>query len=308
MFDSFTGKGHSQGGSYGYPPPQQAPYGYPPPGPGYHNGPPPPNPYMHNNYGPPPQHYQQYAPPPGNYNYNGHPAPPPRSNGPSPVPGYGPPAPGRGPSPNPVHNMNAHHQRQPSNNRPQSLLLRQSPQTHKIILVHPSGMPVDAPPFYSVTSSPKAAKADYAMARGADPNDPNALIGTVKSHTFSSKYDLVVRGTFCTLKESSLGDKYTIEIPGMGVYKWHTESMSSKMWLKDENKNVLVSYDKVRNGQSSVSGWKKFVGGKDRQLQFHVPASELFMEVVVLSIYAAKMAQEGAIETAGEVVGAVAGV
>ncbi|KAL4866282.1 hypothetical protein BDV12DRAFT_210630 [Aspergillus spectabilis] len=317
MFDSLSSsKRSSRGGSFGYPPQSGPGYGYGPGPAPYHNGPPPPGPGY--NYGPPPPAYNNYGPPhqqvplPGHYSYlnnnsygyNNNP-PPPRTNGPSPVPSYGP---GRGHSPNP--SMNTFHQPPaPQTNEPKTFILRQSPQTHKIIIIHPSGVPTTAPPSYSLTSSPKTAKGDYALARGSDPNDPGALIGTVKSHTFSSKYDLVVRGTPCTLKESTMGDKYTIEIPQMGVYKWCTDSenLSSKMWLKDERKNVLVTYDKVRGEASSVSGWKKFVGGRDRSLTFHVPASEMFVEVMIVSIYAVKMAKEGAIETAGEIVGALAG-
>ncbi|KAL5339373.1 hypothetical protein BJX70DRAFT_397823 [Aspergillus crustosus] len=333
MVDSFSSnKGSSRGGSFGYP--QSGPgYGYAPvpgpyqggppaPGPGYNYGPSPPvyahgNGYnnQYNNYGPPPP--QIHAPPPGNYGYpNDKPygynsnniPPPPRSNGPSPVPGYAP-GPGRSPGHSPRPSMHSVQQPpQPQTSGPRTFVLRQSPQTHKIIDVVPGGAPPDAPAFYSITSSPKTAKADFALARGPDPNDHNALVGTVKSHTFSSKYDLVVRGIQCTLKSSSLGDKYVIEIPQMGVYKWCTDQNegTSKMWLKDEQKNVLVTYDKSR-GPSNLSTWKKFVGGRDRELQFGVPASDFFVEVMILSIYAVKMAKEGALEAAGEIVGALAG-
>ncbi|KAL2835314.1 hypothetical protein BJY01DRAFT_238941 [Aspergillus pseudoustus] len=270
----------SNGYNYGYP---LGPPGPPPPGPGYgYPSPPPPNPYStHNTY--------PYPPPPQN---NGH--------GHSPGPGYRPHS--HNPNPQPMMMMN------PSNG-PQTLLLRQSPQTHKIIFIHPAGQPTTAPPLYSLTSSPKSSKADYVLARGSDPNNAQALVGEVKSHTFSSKYDLIVRGTQCLLKESTLGDKYTITIPGLGTYKWGTDpnGMSSKMWLRDENKNVLATYNKSRE-PSSVSTWKKFVGGKDRELVIQRPVGgEFFVEVLLVSIYAVKMAQEGAIETASEVVGAVAG-
>ncbi|KAL3443545.1 hypothetical protein BJX65DRAFT_285018 [Aspergillus insuetus] len=295
----------SNGYNYGYPPPAGP---YPPPGPGYgYSGPPPPQPNAYNNPypGPPPSlqvgngyghghshnHSLSHGYPPEKTHYGHGPSPVP-SPGHSPRPSYD----NRGSSPQPP--------RMPSG--PQTLLLRQSPQTHKIILIHPAGQPATAPPLYSLTSSPKSSKADYVLARGPDPNNPQALIGEVKSHTFSSKYDLTVRGTACLLKESTLGDKYTITIPGMGTYKWHTESMSSKMWLKDEAKNVLATYDKSR-GPSSVGTWKKFIGGRDRELQVMAPLGEFFVEVLLVSIYAVKMAQEGAIETAGEVVGAVAG-
>ncbi|KAL2822618.1 hypothetical protein BJX63DRAFT_377151 [Aspergillus granulosus] len=267
----------ANGYSYGYPPGPPPAYGYP--------SPPLPNAYNHPYPSPPP---------PPNHGYGHGPSPIP-SPGHSPGPGYNPHM--RGPSPQPMINPNA----------PQTLLLRQSPQTHKIIFIHPAGQPITAPPLYSLTSSPKSSKADYVLARGADPNNPQALVGEVKSHTFSSKYDLIVRGTQCQLKESSIGDKYTITIPGMGAYKWCTDAMSSKMWLKDEGKNVLATYDKSR-GPSSVGMWKKFVGGRDRELVIQRPVGgELFIEVLLISIYAVKMAQEGALETAGEVVGAVAG-
>ncbi|KAL2871033.1 uncharacterized protein BJX67DRAFT_213206 [Aspergillus lucknowensis] len=260
-------------------------------------------------FGFPPQGPPQGANSSYYYNPNHRPSP-----SPGPGPGYGPQH-NRIPSPNPPMNM-AGFPPAPPSPQPhpqtqqgcQTFHLRQSDKTHKIILIHGFGQPVSAPPLYSLTSSPKSSNADYVLARGADPNDPQALVASVKSHTFSSKYDLVVRGTTCTLRPGTMGDKYKIEIPQMGLYKWHTdeEGMSSKMWLKDERGNVLVTYDKSK-APSSKSTWKKFVGGRERDLEFHVPMSEFFVEVSLVSIYAVKMAKEGALEVAGEVVGALAG-
>ncbi|KAL4741913.1 hypothetical protein BDV11DRAFT_182182 [Aspergillus similis] len=125
---------------------------------------------------------------------------------------------------------------------PQTLLLRQSPSAEKIILIHPAGDHVTSPPLYCLSSSPNA---QYLLARGSDPNNPTALVGQVKSHTFSSKYDMIVRGRTCALKGSTLGSTYKIDIPGMASYKWHTDDFSSKMWLKDENKSVLATYHKT---------------------------------------------------------------
>lgn len=53
----------------------------------------------------------------------------------------------------------------------------------------------------------------------------------------------------------------------MGVFKWYTdmENLSSKMCLKDGSGRVLATYDKS-SAPSSVSVWKKFVGGKDREV------------------------------------------
>ncbi|KAL3455757.1 hypothetical protein BJX64DRAFT_281867 [Aspergillus heterothallicus] len=292
----------TNGYNYGYP--SQGP---PPPGLGYgySGAPPPQNPYNNPYPAPPPPQNSGYGHGypsgkiPHNPSHYGHSPSPIPSPAHSPNPGYNPHAHSRGPSPQPILNLNV----------PQTLLLRQSPQTHKIIFIHPAGQPPTAPPLYSLTSSPKSSKADYVLARGADPNNPQALVGEVKSHTFSSKYDLVVRGTQCVLKESTLGDNYTITIPGVGTFKWATDScgMSSRMELKDESKNVLATYNKSRE-PSSVGTWKKFVGGKDRELVIQRPVGgEFFVEVLLVSIYAVKMAQEGAIETAAEVVGAVAG-
>ncbi|KAL4929436.1 uncharacterized protein BDV17DRAFT_290746 [Aspergillus undulatus] len=275
--------------------------------------------------------------------YNG--SHPPRHNGPSsgPGPGYGPRPGAPGPMHGRAHSMNGPHTSMPMNgpppmamnngglhpnmnthpapapvpvpvpapqsNSPRSLLLRQSPKTHKIILIHLAGSPIDSPPLYSLTSSPKSSKADYVLARGGDPNDSSTLIGEVQSHTFSSKYDLVVRGISCLLKESAGGSNYNIEIPGMGKYKWITdmENLSSVMWLKDASKSsTLATYDKSKE-KSSVGAWKMFVGGKDRELTVHVPLNEFFVEVLLVSLYAVKMAKEGAMEAAVEIVGAVAG-
>ncbi|KAL4961283.1 uncharacterized protein BDV14DRAFT_126265 [Aspergillus stella-maris] len=337
------------GNGYGYPQPPQGygpgpGYGYNAPPPSYnshfHN--PYPSPAPSHSPQPPfgsnhpynaPQSYPNEKPNMNGYqqagekaSYYGHPIPP-RSHGPSPVPGHGHgyapgPAPGPGPAGQalapPMHGR-AHsnsappgppiHPQQLQQGPPRSLLLRQSPKTHKIILIHPSGQPSTAPPLYSLTSSPKSSKADYVLARGADPNDASQLVGEVKSHTFSSKYDLIVRGTPCTLKESGGGSNYNIEIPGMGKYKWVTdmENLSSNMKLTDEGKSITFARYGKSSEKSSVGTWKKFVGGKDRELVLDRPVSEFFTEVLLVSLYAVKMAKEGALEAAGEIVGAVAG-
>ncbi|KAL6234018.1 hypothetical protein BDW75DRAFT_241491 [Aspergillus navahoensis] len=166
---------------------------------------------------------------------------------------------------------------------PQTLLLRQSPSADKIIFVHPAGVPITSPPLYCLTSSPDA---EYVLARGPDPNNPTALVGKVKSHTFSSKYDV------------------TIDIPGLGSYKWHTDDFPSKMWLKDEKKNVLATYDKSKEKRS----WKDFLGGKDRQLTIHGSFDELFVEALLISLYAVKLAEKAADETVGEIFNAVSEV
>ncbi|KAL4922775.1 hypothetical protein BDW62DRAFT_196779 [Aspergillus aurantiobrunneus] len=311
MYDAFSNRGPPSGPGYGYgfgypphPPPQSGPQSYSPgPGYGHPHGPPPPGPGF--GYTAPPPAYDSH----NRHGYNNShaypysiPSPPPSNHS-----GYPPEKlHGHGPGP-----MNSFHPNQPPNgtNSPQALVLRQSPETHKIIHIHPAGTPTSAAPLYSLTSFPKNSEADYVLARGPDPNAQRALVAEVKSHTFSSKYDLIVRGTQCTLKASASGTNYNIEIPQMGRYKWVTdqENLSSKMWLKDEGKRtVLATYDKHR-GPSSVGTWKKFVGGRDRELVMNVPASEFFVEVLLVSLYAVKMAKEGALEAAGEIIGAVAG-
>ncbi|KAL4945712.1 hypothetical protein BDV06DRAFT_184299 [Aspergillus oleicola] len=333
------GPGPAPGPGYGY----NAP---PPPGPGYNNNfniPPPkydshfhanpypspapshsPNPSFgsNNSYNAPPPCPNEkmngyHGPAAGeNASYYGH-AVPPRSHGPSPAPGYSP-GPGLAA---PMHGRaHSHSAPPPMNNNllppqqfqkapPRSLLLRQSPKTHKIILIHLSGQPATSPPLYSLTSSPKSSKADYVLAKGPDPNDSSALVGEVKSHMFSSKYDLIVRGTQCTLKESAGGSNYNIEIPAMGKFKWVTDSetLSSNMRLTDESKSTTYATYSKSSEKSSVGTWKKFVGGKDRELRLDIPVSEFFTEVLLVSLYAVKMAKEGAVEAAGEIVSAVAG-
>ncbi|KAL4951458.1 hypothetical protein BDW69DRAFT_169969 [Aspergillus filifer] len=337
------------GNGYGYPLHPTQPQGYglgpgPAPGQGYgYNAPPAYESHFQNPYpSPAPSHSPQptlginnpynapqpypneninlngYQQPGENALYYGHPIPP-RSHGPSSVPvpgaghvhghGYGP-APGPALAPSMHGRTHSHSAPQPpQQGPPRSLLLRQSPKTHKIILIHPSGTPATAPPLYSLTSSPKSSKADYVLARGPDPNDPASLVGEVKSHTFSSKYDLIVRGTHCVLKESGGGNNYNIEIPGMGKYKWVTDMghLTSNMKLTDESKSTtFASYGKSSE-KSSVGTWKKFVGGKDRELVLDRPVSEFFTEVLLVSLYAVKMAKEGALEAAGEIVSAVTG-
>lgn len=108
-----------------------------------------------------------------------------------------------------------------------------------------------------------------------------------------------------------MGDSYTIDVPGRGKYRWVTdqENLSSKMWLKDEGKTrMFATYDKSR-GPSSVGAWKKFVGGRDRELVLEpaIQGDEFLVEVLLVSLYAVKMAKEGALEAAGEVVSALAG-
>ncbi|RDW93498.1 uncharacterized protein DSM5745_00820 [Aspergillus mulundensis] len=332
MYDSFeknrgTGfQGPGYGYGYSYPqhpnPQPQAPLPQHGPSYGYTTGPP-----AQSTTGPGYGYGFDYnAPPPSYENHNGYGYGPSNGNahGEIPVPGHQNRYPnekphnqysrtgyshyqGNVPAPAPHHITSSG--LTPSLHRgPQSLVLRQSPSTHKVIFIHPAGAPINSPPLYSLTSSPKTSKADYVLARGADPNNPVALVGEVKSHTFSSKYDLTVRGTTYVLKESPMGSSFKIELPGRGVFKWYTDEdhLTSKMWLKDESKNVLATYDKSRE-KSSVGTWKKFVGGKDRELQLHGGFDDFFVEVLLVSIYAVKMANEGAIETAVEVASAVAG-
>ncbi|KAL4982251.1 hypothetical protein BDW68DRAFT_171066 [Aspergillus falconensis] len=184
---------------------------------------------------------------------------------------------------------------------PQTLLLRQSPSAEKIIFIHPAGIAITSPPLYCLTSSPNA---EYILARGPDPNNPTAVVGKVKSHTFSNKYDVILRGRTCVLKGSTLGSSYKIDIPGWGSYKWHTDDFSSKMWLKDEKRNVLATYDKSKEKRS----WKKFLSGKDRQLTIHGSFDEFFVETLLISLYAVKLAEEAADETAEEILDAVSGL
>ncbi|KAL4911333.1 hypothetical protein BDW74DRAFT_142778 [Aspergillus multicolor] len=319
-YDQNRGPG-LQGPGYGYQQPypqpqtfpsQQSPgYRYPPgrpahssPGPGYGYGndynAPPPSYESHNGYGPNNVNALGAVPVPAPQNRYPNDKPPSHYSSASYQGGFSFPAP----------QHIASQSLAPTLHRgPQNLVMRQSPSTHKIILIHPAGAPINSPPLYSLTSSPKSSKADYVLARGPDPNNPADLVGEVKSHTFSSKYDLTVRGTTCILKESPMGSSYKIELPGRGLFKWYTDedNLTSKMWLKDESKNVLATYDKSRE-KSSVGTWKKFVGGRDRELQLHEGFDDFFVEVLLVSLYAVKMAKEGAIETAGEIVGAVAGV
>lgn len=329
-FSSPNAGGPGYGFNY---PPQPAPGGYgpttvpgcgylagsPPPGPGY-GYPPPPSYNAHNTFNN--NNNNIHSGPPTLQNNYSYPSNPGEKTSYPPTNGFGF-HPGPGPANNTNMNMNMNipqHQTQtqtqpyPLSNTnptsPKAFLLRQSPSTHKIILIHPSGSPA-APPLYSLTSSPKTSKADYVLARGPDPNNASALVGEVKSHTFSSKYDLIVRGQKCLLKESTMGDSYTIDIPGRGKYRWVTdqENLSSRMWLKDEGKTrVFATYDKSR-APSSVGTWKKFVGGKDRELVVEpvVQGDEFLVEVLLVSIYAVKMAKEGALEAAGEIVSALAG-
>ncbi|KAL3478055.1 hypothetical protein BJX99DRAFT_224933 [Aspergillus californicus] len=315
----------STGYGYGYPP-GPPPRGPPPPRPGYNYGYAPAPPTSYNNpytdypstpHGPsntPGANYS-YSPNPASLHapwnnhiqqqqyYDGNPSPGPNQN-----PTYAQSqSQSHSPIPNPSQN-NIQSPNPPGIKTPQTFHLRQSPTTHKIILVHPAGQPPTAPPLYSLTSSPKSSSAEYVLARGPDPNNATALVAEIDSHTFSSKLDLTVRGKLCTLKPSTGGDKYKIEVPGMGNYRWCTdqENLSSKMVLKDEAGGVLAVYDKSQ-APSKQSSWKKFVGGRERDLAVLVPCSEFFLEVLVVSIYAVKMAKEGAVEAAGEVISALAG-
>ncbi|KAL3429069.1 hypothetical protein BDV09DRAFT_180974 [Aspergillus tetrazonus] len=183
---------------------------------------------------------------------------------------------------------------------PQTLLFRKSPSAEKVIFIHPAGSPLTSPPLYCLSSSPDA---EYVLARGSDPNNPTALVGKVKSHTFSSKFDMTVCGRKCALKGSTLGSTYKVDIPGTGSYKWHTDDFSSKMWLKDENKSVLATYDKTKEKRT----WKKLLGGRDRQLTIHGSFDEFFIEVILLSLYAVKLAEDAADEMTEEILDAVSG-
>lgn len=52
---------------------------------------------------------------------------------------------------------------------------------------------------------------------------------------------------------------------------------------------------------------RSLLAGRTARLRFHVPLDGFLVEVLLVSLSAVKMAKEGALEAAGEVIGAVAG-
>lgn len=167
------------------------------------------------------------------------------------------------------------------------LSIRTSKQDGNLILIHPANIPPDAPPQFTVTSSP------VVMYYGHPSN--NHVAGTVTSSTWSSTTQLTVRGQPMSMKKSSTTGHNTIEC-SMGMFKWKSTSelSGSSISLFDSQGTRLAKL--------------KTVGlGGEKQLEVFVNCDDYLLEIMLVSGVAAKKIAKAETEAAIEVLQAVAG-
>ncbi|KAH6876375.1 hypothetical protein B0T10DRAFT_497909 [Thelonectria olida] len=178
---------------------------------------------------------------------------------------------------------------------PQTLLIRPSSQNPDFLFVHPDGIPIEAPPMYTIQVN-KYQKPHVTVSRGYMSQE--SIIGYVTMHTFSSTTDISVRGQSMPMKESSLSGYYTLNLPTMGKFKWKPNpfTMSSP--------ELVDSMDQKLAKLSSVS--LTAIGQK--KLEIMVPVADYFLDFIVVTAYAVRMSLKANKEIASEVGQAVAGI
>ncbi|KAH7121410.1 hypothetical protein EDB81DRAFT_813901 [Dactylonectria macrodidyma] len=176
----------------------------------------------------------------------------------------------------------------------QEFRIRKSPHDSKLLVIHPAGYPKDAYPLYCIKPSTK--KPNVTVSRG--PMRPDTIVGYATLHSFSSKIDASVRGQPLPMKESTFSDKFTLEVPHLGTFKWKQSMFSGTLELFDSSGQKLA-----RLGSAGTFS-------SEKKLELMVPCDDFFMDIVVLSGMAARQATknaEEAVEGAAEAVSAVAG-
>ncbi|KAH8684125.1 hypothetical protein BGZ61DRAFT_455659 [Ilyonectria robusta] len=174
----------------------------------------------------------------------------------------------------------------------QVFLLRKSPNDPKLLVIHPDGYPMSAPPLYSVRVTSK--KPNVTLSRGY--MSPENIIGYATVHAFSSTNELSLRGQPMSMKQSMFGDKYSFTVPHMGNFKWKPSMFSGSHELYDGSGQKLA---KLGSGGLFSS---------EKKLELMVPGDDFFMDLVVLTAIAAKEITklgEKVGEAGAEVAGAV---
>ncbi|KAH6674748.1 hypothetical protein B0J14DRAFT_588016 [Halenospora varia] len=176
----------------------------------------------------------------------------------------------------------------------QTFTIRRSPNNPEHTLIHPIGYPADVPPLYTIISS-STSKPNIYFYLGT--SSPSNKIGYATLHSLSSTTDLSLRNQAMKMKKNDFTGSFALKTPTAGKLKWSPgQIMGSSLALKDGNG---VKIARLRSGG--------FPGSGEKKLEIFVPCREDFLEVVVLSGWAAKMVMRQDDEVASEVIQAVAG-
>lgn len=99
------------------------------------------------------------------------------------------------------------------------------------------------------------------------------------------------------MKMNELSGNFTIDSPSAGKLKWHATGLTgSSLELRDASGMKLAQ---LRSGG--------FPGSGERKLEVYVPCHQAFLELIVLSGFAAKSLSSSVNDVVGEVIGGVAG-
>ncbi|SPO04719.1 uncharacterized protein DNG_07404 [Cephalotrichum gorgonifer] len=239
----------------------------------------------------PPSH----SPPPYDGTPNSYQAPTPYNGAPNALqppapygfPGPQAPSPYGGPTPYPPH---PHHSTSPP--PLQAATIRSGDSKDSPTTVHASSDP-SAPAIYTFTrnSSKPHLVMHYSSPATNNPAAPH-LGEAVISMMGTSR--LTIRGQSVKVKESGLGDRYTVDTP-QGTFKWKRDLAGRITELVDESKNRVA---KLKSGP----------GKKEKTLELCVPCDAQMYEVILLSMVVARTLAKDGDEVVFEVVEAILGV
>lgn len=175
-----------------------------------------------------------------------------------------------------------------------SFTFRRAPWDPNKIAVHAAGDPIDAPPLYSVSVSKKdPPKVVVFNGWGGTPAD---IIGdaTFSESLLSSSSYLKYRGWTMKMKESFLGGEFSLDRTPIGPMKWKADLLStSTMKLCGRAGKKLAKVEKP---------------GSPGEKKLHIISDDLdFLELVILTYFAALTLNKTFLETCDEVIEGVFG-
>ncbi|KAK7408715.1 hypothetical protein QQX98_009131 [Neonectria punicea] len=183
----------------------------------------------------------------------------------------------------------------PSNPGSQVLHIRPSPHDSKLLVVHPVGYPKDAPPMYSIKVS-QSSKPNVVVSRGL--MSPQSTVGHAIFHMFfSTTSELSVRGQPIPLKASHFSGKFTMDVPGIGRFKWKPNQLTGTSFELYDGAGMKLA--KLGSAGLLAFGEKK--------LELMVPCDDFFLDLVLLSAMSVKEMSKIATEAVGEASSAVVG-
>lgn len=150
-----------------------------------------------------------------------------------------------------------------------------SPADHNLVNLHsnlhPDGYPLDSPMYSARIDLNK--KPNVTVARGG--MRPENTIAGADFHKFSGKVDLTIRSQPVSMKASTMGGKYTVDIPGLGECRWKILKANSSPELTDATGKSLAKMD----GAISDYVWN----GPDNRLEIFAALNEATLDFVVVS-------------------------